>query len=91
MEYAAADHALTTASFIYHQSRMNGAMDTEVHSMDEIIALYKKDVDRTLLRENLNRSPTERVLNLMQLQRVHEEFRRAGQQLRRKPNAAAES
>ena len=66
-------------------------MDTEVHSMDEIIALYKKDVDRTLLRENLNRSPTERVLNLMQLQRVHEEFRRAGQQLRRKPNAAAES
>jgi hypothetical protein len=30
-------------------------------SMDDVIDAYKKDVDRTLLRENLRLTPTERI------------------------------
>jgi hypothetical protein len=45
---------------------------------DPVIEAYKKDVDRTLLRENLRRTVTERVTNLMALQQLAEEARRAG-------------
>jgi hypothetical protein len=34
---------------------------------DPVIEAFKKDVDRTLLRENLRRTPEERVLVLMRL------------------------
>jgi hypothetical protein len=47
-------------------------------SVDRIIERYKKDVDRTLLRENLRLSPDERFLRLMEMQRFAEELRRAG-------------
>lgn len=43
---------------------------------DEIIAVYMKDVDRTLLRENLRLTPTQRIEQLMEMQRFAEEFRR---------------
>jgi hypothetical protein len=33
---------------------------------DPVIEAYKVDIDRTLLRENLRRSPTERVQRLQQ-------------------------
>ncbi|MGE3164125.1 MAG: hypothetical protein AB7O52_04425 [Planctomycetota bacterium] len=51
---------------------------------DEIIELYMKDVDRTLLRENLKRTVEERFLNLMELQRFAEELKRAGQDMKSK-------
>ena len=44
---------------------------------DPVIEAYKKDVDRTLLRENLKRTVEERLTNLMRLQRFAEEMRRA--------------
>jgi hypothetical protein len=44
---------------------------------DPVIEFYKKDVDRTLLRQNLRRSPEERLLALMELQRFAAELRRA--------------
>lgn len=44
---------------------------------DPMIEAYKKDIDRTLLRENLKLTVDERVRNLMALQRAAEEFRRA--------------
>jgi hypothetical protein len=47
---------------------------------DPIIEVYKRDIDRTLLRENLNRSPTERLANLVALQRFAQELRRAGRE-----------
>lgn len=50
--------------------------------MDRIIEMFKRDVDRTLLRENLKKSPDERVRDLMELLRAAEEFRRAGRRLR---------
>jgi hypothetical protein len=50
--------------------------------MDEVIEAYKKDVDRTLIRENLRRTVEERVLNLVELQKLAVEARRAGQAAR---------
>ncbi|MDE0711026.1 MAG: hypothetical protein OXH60_02715 [Rhodospirillales bacterium] len=49
---------------------------------DPVIDAYKCDIDRTLLRQNLLRTVTERVENLMALQRLAAEARRAGQSLR---------
>ncbi len=51
---------------------------------DPVIEAYKKDLDRTLLRENLRLTPEERLRNLMELQRLAEEARRAGRELRRR-------
>jgi hypothetical protein len=48
---------------------------------DPVIEAYKKDVDRTLLRENLKRSPAERLQNLVALQRLADEARRAGRKI----------
>ena len=45
---------------------------------DPIIEAYKRDVDRTLIRENLRRSVQERFDRLIALQRFADELRRAG-------------
>jgi hypothetical protein len=45
---------------------------------DPVIEAYKKDVDRTLLRENLRRTPEERCRNFLVAYRLAEEVRRAG-------------
>ena len=50
---------------------------------DPVVEAYKRDLDRSLLRENLRKTPTERVAALMELQRLAEEARRAGQAARR--------
>lgn len=51
---------------------------------DPVIEAYKKDVDRTLLRENLKLSVEERFEKLMALQRFAEEMRRAGREARKR-------
>ena len=48
-----------------------------------MIEAYKKDIDRTLIRENLKRTPEERLLNVMALARFADELREAGRKLRR--------
>jgi hypothetical protein len=45
---------------------------------DPVVEAYKRNLDRTLIRENLKRTVTERFENLMALQRFAEEMRRAG-------------
>lgn len=45
---------------------------------DPVIEVYKRDVDRTLLRENLKLTVEERFLKLMELQCFAEELRQAG-------------
>jgi hypothetical protein len=45
-----------------------------------VIEAYKKDIDRTLLRENLRLTVEQRFEKLMELQRFAEELRRAGKQ-----------
>ncbi len=51
-------------------------------SFDAVIEVYKRDIDRTLLRENLKLTPTERILKLQSALKLAEEFRRAGKQSR---------
>ena len=46
-------------------------------AIDPVVEAYKRDIDRTLLRQNLRRSVTERVANLGALQRLAAEARRA--------------
>lgn len=46
--------------------------------VDPVVEAYKRHVDRTLLRENLRKTPEERVRALMALQRLAEEARQAG-------------
>lgn len=45
---------------------------------DPVIEAYKRDVDLSLLEENRRKTPTERVMALMALQRLAEEARPAG-------------
>ena len=52
---------------------------------DPVIEAYKKDIDRSLLIENLELSVEERFLKLMELQRFAEELRRAGREAREEP------
>ena len=48
-----------------------------------VIEAFKKDIDRTLIRENLKLSHEERLLKLMQLQCFAQELRQAGRRTRR--------
>lgn len=50
---------------------------------DPVIEVYKRDVDRSLLRENLKRTYEERFLTLKQMQRFSAELRRAMREARR--------
>jgi hypothetical protein len=55
---------------------MNASEDNRI--IDPLIEAYKKDVDRTLIRENLRLSVEERFEKLMRLQEFADELRRAG-------------
>lgn len=59
-------------------------MDTRrnVIEKDPVIEAFKKDIDRTLLRENLKLSVEDR-LRLMKLQEFAEELQKAGRSLKR--------
>ena len=52
--------------------------DGERSSIDDVIDVYKRDVDVSLIVRNLERSVEERLETLMQLQALIEELRRAG-------------
>lgn len=45
--------------------------------MDDVIELFKRDVDRTLLRENLRLTPDERVRKMISVLEFVEELRSA--------------
>ncbi len=47
---------------------------------DPVIEAYKKDIDRTLIRENLKRTVEERLRNLVSFQRFVLEMQRAGRE-----------
>jgi hypothetical protein len=51
--------------------------------IDPVIEVYKRDIDRTLIEKNLRLSVDERFLQLMELQRLAEELRRAGKAARK--------
>ena len=47
------------------------------HEPDPVIEAYKKDIDRTLIRENLKLTVEQRLENLERLQQFAVEIRRA--------------
>lgn len=49
---------------------------------DPVIEAYKRGIDRTLIQENLRKSPDERIRTLQEFARFAEELRRAGEKLR---------
>ncbi|MBI3874628.1 MAG: hypothetical protein HY300_01380 [Verrucomicrobia bacterium] len=49
---------------------------------DPVIEAYKKDVDRTLLRENLKLTPAQRAEKLQDFVNFLSEIQRAGRRLR---------
>ena len=51
---------------------------------DPVIEAYKKDIDVTLIRENLRLTVDQRFQQLMKLQQFAEELRRAGRKARQK-------
>ncbi len=55
---------------------MRGTMEAS-RGTDPVIEAYKKDVDRTLIRENLSLPVEERFRRLMKLQEFAEELKRA--------------
>jgi len=50
--------------------------------LDAVIEAYKKDVDITLIRENLRLTVDQRFQQLMKLQQFAEELQRAGRKAR---------
>ena len=50
--------------------------------MDEVTAVFLKDVDRSLIRENLKLSYEQRALRLVGLQQAAEAVQKAGEALR---------
>jgi hypothetical protein len=57
-------------------------MDRPPLEPDPVIEAYKRDIDRTLLRERLKKTPAERVEDLVRLSQFADELRRAGQKSR---------
>jgi hypothetical protein len=51
-------------------------------NLDPIIEAYKKDIDVTLIRENLRLTVDQRFQQLMKMQKFAEELRRAGRKAR---------
>ena len=56
--------------------------DAESTYRDPVVELYKKGIDRTLLRANLKLTVTERFRRAMAHARFADELRRAGLELR---------
>lgn len=56
----------------------------KVKDLDPVIEAYKKDIDVTLIRENLRLTVDQRFQQLMQLQQFAEDLRRAGRKARKK-------
>jgi hypothetical protein len=56
--------------------------DPPPSGFDSVIEAYKKDVDVTLIRENLRLTVDQRFQQLMKLQQFAEELQRAGRKAR---------
>lgn len=47
---------------------------------DPVIEAYKRDVDRTLIRENLRLTPEQRLLKMISVAKFHEQLRQAARE-----------
>jgi hypothetical protein len=65
-----------------HTVNQRGAAAIDDFPPDPVIEVFKRDVDRTLIREQLRRSVDERVRNMLAALRLVEELRAAGRAAR---------
>ena len=65
-----------------HEDSERIAAEEERVTPDPVIDVYKKDVDRTLIREQLRRSVDDRVRNMLSALRFAEALREAGRRQR---------
>ena len=56
---------------------MDGTAGKAIFEPDPVTELYKRDVDRTLLRENLRLTPQQRIEKLISFMRSLERLREA--------------
>jgi hypothetical protein len=61
---------------------LNVSSKSDANDPDAVIDFYKQGVDRTLIRQNLRKSPEDRIRALEALQRFAVEVRRAGAAVR---------
>lgn len=61
----------------------NKAEESTADSFRAIIDLYKRDIDRSLIRENLKLTVEQRLLKLQNFQQFALEIREAGRKLRK--------
>ena len=61
---------------------MNPSSNDLSQSVDPVVEAYKRDIDWSLVRENLRKTPEERVLGLIDLIRLADEAQKAGRALR---------
>ena len=59
-------------------------LDRVQADLDPVIEAYKKDIDVTLIRENLRLTVDQRFQQLMKLQQFADDLRRAGRKAREK-------
>jgi hypothetical protein len=64
------------------ESRDAAVLRQHGFEVDPVIEAYKKDVDRTLLRQNLQRTPDERWRNFLNAMRLADEVRQSGAKAR---------
>lgn len=76
-------HEMRAAGAEIVESSNSHASERPPESMQPSIEDHMKDIDRSLIRENLRLSVTERFEKLMELQRFAAELRRAGEEARR--------
>jgi hypothetical protein len=62
----------------------NPRVADEERYIDPVVRAYMAGVDRSLLRENLKKTPEERIRTLQALQRAAEELAEAGKRARRR-------
>ena len=64
------------------EPRIQGMEATPPRDLDPVVEVYKKDVDRTLLRRNLKLTPAERAEQLVKCMEFVAELRRGEARLR---------
>ena len=63
---------------------MSGEVDSQERHKDPVVEAFRKDVDVSLLEENLRLSVEDRFLKLIELQRFANELRSAGERAARR-------
>jgi hypothetical protein len=71
-----------TCDVVRARSRIKPMVDLD-SSPDPVIEFYKQGIDLSLIRENLRKSPAERLLAHQQMLEFVEEVRAAGEAMRR--------